>query len=209
MAHCRLDAAAAATVHHARAFAKGLVKGSSGASLRASSGARQSEFPHHVFGDHAAVVPRQHANALFVQLGERLARCATHHEAPPPAFAEPESFIHHALLELGVASASAMWLAPPVVATDAGRTREWCERYWKYGAFEVLPHDEPAPRPKNEKWKSERCAETLLSESAWTVGPFADLRAASQPCPAAPGSNCKRGSACCERHPRMRSCQPL
>jgi hypothetical protein len=51
-------------------------------------------------------------------------------------FGAPESFIHHALLELGVAVQSAPWLAPYVVSVD-GRMTKWCDRC-------ALPRPAPA-----------------------------------------------------------------
>ena len=113
--HARLDAS---TVMHARSFSKG------------------SEV-HHMFGDHAAAVPRLHARAFFVGIGERLAACVASSGRLPPSFSEPESFIHHALVEGGVPSAAAPWLAPLVVSVD-GRMLKWCGRYLKLRVAEVV-----------------------------------------------------------------------
>ena len=107
----------AGTVHHARSFAKG-------------------SDVHHMFADHAAVVPRTLGDQLFRGVASRLATCAARGELMPASFSEPESFIHHALIALGVQSASAAWLAPLVVSTD-GRMGKWCGRYTKLGVAEV------------------------------------------------------------------------
>ena len=112
--HAPLDSS---TVLHARSFAKG-------------------GDVHHMFGDHAAVVPRQHARAFFVGLGERLAACVGSAGSMPSSHSEPESFIHHSLLALGAPSAAAVWIAPLVVSTD-GRMAKWCGRYAKLGVPEV------------------------------------------------------------------------
>ena len=208
--HCHVDSAA---IHHARAFTKG-------------------EAVHHMFADHAAIVPRALTRSLFIEVGERLEACAERHEALPPAFSEPESFLHHALEALGVNSRSAPWLAPIVVAID-GRMRKWCERYLKFGAPEIARYF--GGEPSN-------CSRALLDDSAWALGPLSSLRITTTMCsrlpfasrrptkphgrgapgprpmaaegatsprvlptvPSAGGgaSACIRGSACCLRHPR-------
>lgn len=54
----------------------------------------------------------------------------------PPSFSEPESFIHHALMEQKAPSQAAPWLAPIVISSD-GRMAKWCGRYGKLGVEEV------------------------------------------------------------------------
>jgi hypothetical protein len=236
--HCVVEAS---TVLHARAFKKTDDRGRS---------------VHHMFADHAAIVPRAHAAAFFVGLGARLAACARAGEQLPPSHSEPESFLHHTLVELGVGSASAEWLMPHVVG-DARHAREWCERYFKAGATEMGSVD--GAQDGALKRRAERCAMALLSETEWAVGPLADLRLADgAPCSSSSSSGgssggggggggsgsggggggggssrgssggggggsgsggggggggsgggtstCVRGSSCCSRHPRIRSC---
>ena len=76
------------------------------------------------------------ASAFFVGVSYRLQRCAAKGERLEADFGAPESFIHHALLELGVAVQSAPWLAPYVVSVD-GRMTKWCDRC-------ALPRPAPA-----------------------------------------------------------------
>ena len=104
----------AGTVHHARSFT-----GSDAPYVCRSRGGRP-------------------ADAWRPALPWRGARLATRArgELMPASFSEPESFIHHALIALGVQSASAAWLAPLVVSTD-GRMGKWCGRYTKLGVAEV------------------------------------------------------------------------
>ena len=66
---------------------------------------------HHMFADHAAVVPRAHAESFFVGSVTMLRECISAGRAMPPAFSEPEAFIHHALVSLGASTASAAWYA--------------------------------------------------------------------------------------------------
>ena len=81
-----------------------------------------------MFADHAAIVPRRHAHAFFVGIGDRLAACMRGAVSLPPTHTEPEAFIVHTLLALGAPSTSVGWLAPLVVAID-GRMAKWCARY--------------------------------------------------------------------------------
>ena len=83
---------------------------------------------HHMFADHAAIVPRRHAHGFFVGIGERLDACRRGAASLPPTHTEPEAFIVHTLLALGAPSTSVGWLAPLVVSID-GRMAKWCARY--------------------------------------------------------------------------------
>ena len=179
--HCQLDGQ---TVYHARSFAKG-------------------GDVHHMFADHAAAVPRGRAEAFFVGVGRRLASCAGRGERMPPSSSEPESFIHHALVDRKVRSESALWLAPLVVSTD-GRMGKWCGRYSKLGVAEVkalgpsqaacegallAPHGRwadvaaaamPTLSPERLRWEG-GCAEKAVAAvpSAVATEPSAGAKAAS------------------------------
>ena len=71
---------------------------------------------HHVFADHAAIVPRALGRRFFVGVAEALARCAASRGQMGPEYASPEAFIHHAADDAGAAVASADWLQPVVVS---------------------------------------------------------------------------------------------
>lgn len=195
--HCGLGPA----VQHARSFAKG-------------------EGVHHMFADHAAVVPRTHARTFFVAVGERLAACSSHAERMPPAYSEPESFIHHTLAALGTPSTSALWLAPVVVSTD-GRMAKWCGRYLKLGVTEVralgatqaaCAHALLAP---DGRWADVAAHSAPASGAQRLPLAAAELRrdacAAAVPplatrAPKASGAPCSWTNGCCARHPRMDVC---
>ena len=169
---------------------------------------------HHMFADHSAVVPRALAPSMFVGVAARLASCATNAEHLPAAFATPEAFIHHALLDMRVGSASAAWLAPIVVSVD-GRMQKWCGRYGKLlGVKEVLALGAtPA-----------ECANALLTHRGrWvqvagrglTPSRLRDELLSDEGCPpdsagarttTTPDSPCTWANGCCARHPRMSTC---
>ena len=107
---------------------------------------------HHVFADHAAIVPRALGRRFFVGVAEALARCAASRGQMGPEYASPEAFIHHALADAGAAVASAEWLQPVVVSVAKGgaRMREWCQRYTtKYRVAEIAAQPSAAAC---EKW---------------------------------------------------------
>ena len=185
--HCAIDPSA---IYHARAFGKG------------GNGSI-----HHMFADHAAIVPRELAHALFVRVAARLAKCVTHGEALPPSHSEPESFLHHELLALGVRSTNAEWVAPIVVSID-GRMQKWCARYMKLGVAEVMRLGSTA----------QACADAMLqSTGRWTIeagltltqpvdGPCVAKFKTKATAPAKAPASCSWANGCCARHPRSNSC---
>ena len=91
---------------------------------------------HHMFADHSAVVPRALAPSMFVGVAARLASCATNAEHLPAAFATPEAFIHHALLDMRGSAWRHGWRPLPLVD---GRMQKRSGRYGKLlGVKEVL-----------------------------------------------------------------------
>ena len=116
------------------------------------SGASREPGVHHVFADHAAIVPRALGRRFFIGVAEALARCAASRGQMGPEYASPEAFIHHALADAGAAVASADWLQPVVVSVAKGgaRMREWCQRYTtKYRVAEIAAQPSAAAC---EKW---------------------------------------------------------
>lgn len=67
------------------------------------------------------------AHNFFIGIANRLEHCAVSHEKLGPNFSSPESFIDHALLDMGVRVQSAGFLSPFVVSID-GRMSKWCDR---------------------------------------------------------------------------------
>ena len=175
---------------------------------------------HHMFADHAAIVPRAHAEAFFDGVRRKLERCARRGEALPAEYDAPESFIHHALVEQAVPVASPEWLAPLVVSVD-GRMPKWCGRYEKLRAPELL---------RRRFASTTACARWFLADH-WSDGnltagggascggtagtrrrPAAATGAArpqaTRPAPdrAVAPKSCTMANGCCKRHPRMPQC---
>ena len=173
---------------------------------------------HHMFADHAAIVPRAHAEAFFDGVRRKLERCARRGEALPAEYDAPESFIHHALVEQAVPVASPEWLAPLVVSVD-GRMPKWCGRYEKLRAPELL---------RRRFASTTACARWFLADH-WSDGnltagggascggtagtrrrPAATIGAvrpqASRPAPDRAPNSCTIANGCCRRHPRMPQC---
>ena len=190
--HCNLGDGLSSSVLHARSFSKGTDV-------------------HHMFADHAAIVPRQHAEAFFVGIGERLSACTSSGATMPPSHSEPESFIHHSLIALGATSSSVTWLAPLVVSID-GRMPKWCGRYLKLGVSEAkaLGQNQAA------------CAEAILNPvGKWAevaAGPRTAAELRDDKCRLSYGAArnaggtinagaCTKENGCCLRHPRLAVCQ--
>ena len=191
--HCNLGDGLSSSVLHARSFSKGTDV-------------------HHMFADHAAIVPRQYAEAFFVGIGERLSACTSSGATMPPSHSEPESFIHHSLIALGATSSSVTWLAPLVVSID-GRMPKWCGRYLKLGVSEAkaLGQNQAA------------CAEAILNPvGKWAevaAGPRTAAELRDDKCRLSYGAAprnaggtinagaCTKENGCCLRHPRLAVCQ--
>ena len=90
-----------------------------------------------MFADHAAIVPRVHAESFFVGVGLRLTQCAQARTLMPPTFTTPEAFLLHALIEQGASAVTSSWLMPLVVSLD-GRAAKWCMRYAQAGAIQEI-----------------------------------------------------------------------
>ena len=176
---------------------------------------------HHMFADHAAIVPRAHTEAFFDGVRRKLERCARQGDALPAEYDAPESFLYHALVEQAVPVASPEWLAPLVVSVD-GRMPKWCGRYEKLRAPELL---------QRRFASTAACARWFLADE-WSDGnlttgggascgagaaatrrrPTAAIGAtrpqATRPSPdrAGPPKSCTIANGCCKRHPRMPQC---
>ena len=90
----------------------------------------------YMWSDHAAIVPREHADAYFLGVGRRLDQCIELGERLPGNYTGPESFIYHSLGGLGVRTRCEPTLAPLIVSVE-GRMGKWCHRYRSHDTPEL------------------------------------------------------------------------